>query len=199
MRMDAPYSAHPLFKGRIDSRLKAYRACLGHSVCNFNLGHIHLFIDLVHCVYWARRPCHNPSAQSLQIIFRKVRKGQFRYKHSRYTIKSRCIFFLHSVKHSLGLESFARINCASPVSETSKICHYHAKTVIKRHGDHQSVAFVKIHRLSNKVAIIQNIMMAQRRAFRKAGRAARVLNIYWIIHILIFKSRDEQLITGFIS
>ncbi len=68
---------------------------------------------------------------------------------------------------------------------TAQITHHHAKTVVEWHGNAELILVGKVLQTGYKIAVVQNVVMAQGRTLGEAGRTARVLNIDRVIELLL--------------
>jgi hypothetical protein len=55
--------------------------------------------------------------------------------------------------------------------------------VIKRNRNADAVFFSQIHRASDEIAVVEDIMMRQRDAFGRSGRAAGKLDVDRIVEL----------------
>ena len=69
------------------------------------------------------------------------------------------------------------------MSKTTEIPHHHAKAVIQGHRHHQPVLLSEVHGRRHKVAIVEDIVMAQRGTLGKPRGATGVLNVDRLIHV----------------
>lgn len=77
------------------------------------------------------------------------------------------------------------------MGDAAEIAHDHAEAVVQWHGDHQAIFVGKAHQASDEVAIVEDVVMAERRAFGIAGRAGGVLDVDRIVELLFGLSHGK--------
>ena len=53
--------------------------------------------------------------------------------------------------------------------KTAEIAHHHAEAVVERHGDAQPVIGRELQTLGDEIAVVQDVVMAERRALGMAS------------------------------
>src|SRR3954452_4291852 len=69
------------------------------------------------------------------------------------------------------------------MGNTTQISQDHSETVIQRHGNAHPVVLSQLEGPSDEVAIVQEVEVTQRGALRRAGRAARKLDVAGIVRL----------------
>ena len=67
--------------------------------------------------------------------------------------------------------------------QAAEIADHHAKAVVKRHRDAHAVTLGELHRLAEEEAVVEDVVVGQRRALWKTGRAAGELDIDRIVKL----------------
>ena len=70
---------------------------------------------------------------------------------------------------------------AAPCATHTMIAQHHAEAVVEGHRDAQLILAGKPHALANQQAVVHKIVMAQQRAFGRAGGARGVLNVDGVV------------------
>ena len=81
------------------------------------------------------------------------------------------------------IEAFAGEHHAGAVGDGGEIAQHHAEAVIERHRNAQTIFGRQPHRLADEEAIVENIMVRQRRALGKAGGARGELNVDRLVEL----------------
>ena len=108
---------------------------------------------------------------------------KLRDEHRRDTIKPRTLLFFDGGERRARIKGFSRINHGRAMNETSQIAHHHPKAMIKRYGNAEAISRNQANIQTDEIAIIENVIMGQRRALWQTGRARRKLNIDRLIGV----------------
>src|SRR6516162_8379515 len=81
------------------------------------------------------------------------------------------------------IEALARIDHRRPVRQATEIADHHAETVIERHRDAHPVVLGQLHRFADEEPIVEDVVMAERGALRKAGGGAGELDVDWVVEL----------------
>ncbi len=98
-------------------------------------------------------------------------------EHRRHAVERGAALGLDRVEHCLGLERLGGQHDARSVRGRGEVPHDHAEAVVV--GDRHADAVVLGDRaaLADEEAVVEDVVVAERRALRKAGRPARVLDV----------------------
>ena len=72
-------------------------------------------------------------------------------------------FFCHCLQRRQWVKAFPGIDHGCAMGGASQIAQYHAEAMIKRYGNAKLILRRQLHRLTDEIAIIQNIVVGQRR------------------------------------
>src|SRR4029077_2725979 len=81
------------------------------------------------------------------------------------------------------IEGFRRVHHRGRVRETAEVSHHHSEEMIERYRDADAGARLDARRLADEEAVVEKVMVRQRRALRQSGGAARELNVDGVIHL----------------
>ena len=185
MGMDLAHGADLLVERRADARLGADGAGLGHAVTDFHITHVHQGLHLLHHLYRTGGAGHDTGAQGTEIIAGKIGVVEFGNKHGRHAIECRGPFLLHGVEDGLGVKAVVGIDHGGAVAHTTQVPHHHAKTVVERHRDDEAILVGEIHDLRHKVTVVEDVVVAEGRAFGVASGAAGVLDVDRVVKLLL--------------
>ena len=76
-------------------------------------------------------------------------------------------------EHGAGVEALAGIDHRGAVRHAGQIAQHHAEAVVERHRDAQAVVLGEAHRLADEEAVVEDVVVRQRRALGRAGGARR--------------------------
>ena len=183
MRLDAAYRRDAAPQRIVSRALEAHRARLGHAVGDGDFVQVHLVDRAFHHFDRARRAGHDAGAQRGQIEAPELRMIELRDEHGRHAVQRGAAFLGHGFERHQRIEAFARKHHAGAVRQRRKIAQHHAEAVIERHRDAQPVLRREPHRLADEEAVVEDIVMRQRRAFGKAGRARSELDVDRLVEL----------------
>ena len=196
MGVHQAHGADALVERRVDPGLETDRAGFSHAVGDFDLGHVHQFIDLLHGLDRTGRAGHDSSAQAAQVVIGELRQGQLGDEHGGHAVERGRPLRLHCLQHRRGIETLAGIDGAGGVGEAAEIAHDHAETMVQGHGNHQPVAFAEVHDGGDEAGIVENIVMGQGGALGEARGAAGVLDVDRIVYVLVRLPRIQILLVA---
>ena len=185
VRMHLADRADLLGERRADARLRADRARLGHAVGDRHLAHVHQRLDLLHHLDRARRAGHDAGAQRRQVVAREVGMVQLGDEHRRHAVERGGPLGLRGLQHRRGVEAVARIDHGGAVGHAAEVAHHHAEAVVERHRDDQPVPVGEAQQLGGEVAVVEDVVVAERGALGIAGGAAGVLDVDRIVELLL--------------
>src|SRR6266550_8041002 len=99
-------------------------------------------------------------------------------EHRWHTKDARASFVLNGVHRCFGIERFRGDHHRAAVSDRRQVAHHTAKAVVERHRHAQPIVWRQAKRLANEISVVQDVVMRERRAFRRAGCSRRVLNVH---------------------
>src|SRR5436190_21669229 len=92
-------------------------------------------------------------------------------EHRRHPVKRRAALRLDGFERGERLEALARIHHRRAMRQAAEIADHHAKAVVKRHWDAHAVTLGELHRLAEEEAVVEDVVVGERRALWKTGRA----------------------------
>ena len=69
------------------------------------------------------------------------------------------------LQHGERLEAFGREDHAGAVRDAGEVAEHHAEAMIERHGNAKPVARREPHGLADEIAVVEDVVMGERRAF----------------------------------
>ena len=81
------------------------------------------------------------------------------------------------------------------MGDAGEIAEHHAEAVIERHRNADAVAISQALRLADEIAVVEDIVMGQRRAFSRAGGAAGELDVDRIVELQLRRQFRQELAT----
>ena len=189
MRLNAADGRDATLQWIVGGTLETDRAGLGHAVCDGNLTHVHLVVDALHHLYRARRAGHDSGPQRRQVEFFEFGVIQLGNEHCRDAVERRAFFGFYRFERRERIEAFAGIDHGGAMGDGREIAHHHAEAMIERHRDADAVRRRQPHRASDKIAVVEDIMVGQRNALRRTGRAAGKLDVDRIVELKFARQR----------
>jgi hypothetical protein len=125
----------------------------------------------------ARRAGHDPRAQRGDVVAGEVGVVQLGDEHRRHAVERGAAFRGHRLERRAGVERRGGDDHARAVGDRAEVAHHHAEAVVEGHGDADAVGLRVAAALADEVAVVEDVAMAERRALRRAGRAAGVLDV----------------------
>src|SRR5262249_54065800 len=77
-----------------------------------------------------------------------------------------------------------------------EVAEHHAETVIQRNGNTDAIAPGEALRFADEKTVVEEIVVGQRRTFRRAGRAARELNVDGVVELQLCRARPQPVDTA---
>jgi hypothetical protein len=114
---------------------------------------------------------HDAAAQRRQVEAREIRVVELGDEHRRHAVERGAALGLDGLESGQRVETLARIDHRRAMRQAAEIADHHAEAVVERHRDAHPVMLGELHRLGDEEAVVQNVVMGQRRALRKPGRA----------------------------
>ena len=203
VRLDAADGGHAAVDGVVGAALEAHRRGLGHAVGDGHLGHVHLADHPLHDLDRARAAGHDACAQAGEIEVGKARMIERGDEHRRHAIEAGAFLLRHRLQHRQRLEGLGRVDHGGAVGEAAEVAHHHAEAVVQRHRDAHAVARHQLDRLADEEAVVEDVVVRQRRALGVAGGAGGELDVDRVVELqprrqqrqrseLITRRRDAQ-------
>ena len=177
MGMHRPDGRHPLLDRVVDPGLRRDRRGLGHPVADRDFGDVHPLAHLLHHLHRAGRPCHDAGAKRREVGAIEVGVVELRDKHGRDAVERRAAFRFNGRERASRIEPLAGHDDARPVAGTGQIADDHAEAVVERHRHAHPIDFGVAEHLAAEEAVVQDVVVRQRRALGRAGGAGCVLDV----------------------
>ncbi|KAI3475675.1 hypothetical protein L1887_62893 [Cichorium endivia] len=100
----------------------------------------------------------------------------------------------HRLQGAQRLEGRAGIDHGAAVGHATEIAHHHAETVVQRHRDHHAVLFAQPQTLADHVAVVEDVVVAQRRALGKAGGTRGVLDVDRVVELQLGLAATQHVV-----
>jgi hypothetical protein len=167
----------------VRARLERDGRGLGHAVADRHVPHVHAIDNLPHDLDGARRARHDAGAQRRQPRRGEVAVLQLGDEHRRHAVERRARFRLDGVEAGAGIEALGRQDDGGTVSERREVAHHHAEAVVEGHRHADAVARGEPLALADEEAVVEDVVMGQRRALGRAGRAGGVLDVDRVVEL----------------
>ena len=167
----------------VGGALEADRAGLGHAVGDRDLVHVHLVDDPLHHLDRAGRARHDAGAQVREIEAGEFGMVQLGDEHGRDPVQRRAALGLDRLQHFRRIEALSGEDHRGAVRQASEVAQHHAEAMIERHRDAEPVGLREVHRLADEVAVVQDVVVGQRRPLGEAGGAAGELYVDGVVEL----------------
>ena len=104
-------------------------------------------------------------------------------EHRRHAVERRAALLLHRLERRARLEGRAPGDHAGAVGDAAEVAHDHAEAVVERHGDADAVVLRVAAQLADEEPVVEDVVVAERRALGEAGGAARVLDVDRVVEL----------------
>ena len=98
-------------------------------------------------------------------------------EHRRHAVEGRAPLAVDRPQRGLGVERFGGKYHRGAVRDGGELAHHAAEAVIERHGHADAVLVRVTERLADEKPVVQDVVVRQRRPFRRPGRA----EVYWML------------------
>ncbi len=176
--------------GRLRHRRRGGRLRL--AVGDADLVHVHLLDDLLHHLDRAGRARHDPGAHMGEIGRLEELVVHHRDKHRRNAVERRDLLFVYALEPLARRERRDRRHRRA-VGHRRRHCEYHAEAVEHRDLDHHPVGGRQIHTVADRLAVVDDIVVREHDALRKAGRPGRVLHIADVVLVYHRRAAIDRL------
>ena len=153
------------------------RRGLRHAVADRDLAHVHPLDHSAHHLDRTRRAGHDPRPQRAQVTVRQFRVGEFGDEHRRDPIQRGAAFCLDGLQHRGGIELLGGQDHAGAVGGGGQVAHHHPEAVVVGDRYADPVVFGDGASFADEVAVVEDVVVAERRALREPRRSARVLDV----------------------
>ena len=92
-------------------------------------------------------------------------------------------FRLHRLEHRLRLEALAGEDHGGAVGHAGQVAEHHAEAVVERHRDAEPVAAGEAHGFAHEEAVVEDVVVGERRPFRRAGGARGELDVDRLVEL----------------
>ncbi len=113
----------------------------------------------------------------------EFRMIEFRDEHGRHAVQRGAALLGDGFQRDQRIETLAGKYHAGAVGDRREIAQHHAEAVIERHRDAEAILGREPHRLADEEAVVEDVVMRQRRAFGKAGGARGELDIDRLVEL----------------
>src|SRR5258708_7871130 len=171
-----------------ETRLKTDRAGLGHPIGNGDLPHVHVRHHRLHDFDRTGRPGHDSPSQRAKIKGAELLMTKDRDEHGGHTVEVGAALFLDGTQNLERIERLAWVHHGGGVGQTGEISHHHAKAVIQRDWEADTVRRADAGSLPDLQPVIQQVVVREGDSLGKAGGTAGELNVAWIVALDRYRS-----------
>jgi len=183
MRLGAADAGDAAFQVVIGAGLGGDRAGFGHAVGDLHFGEVHVVDDALHHLDRAGGAGHDAGAQAAQVQRLALRMVEHGDEHGRHAVHAGGLFLGRSLQRGQRLEGGARVDHGRAVGDAAEVAHDHAEAVVQRHRDHQAVVLGEPEALTDHVAVIEDVVVAERGALWEARGAGGVLDVDGVVEL----------------
>ena len=115
--------------------------------------------------------------------FLEFRMIELRDEHGRHAMQRRAALLGYGLQRGERIKTFAGKHHAGAVRQRGEIAEHHAEAVVERHRNAQPILGGEPHRFADEEAVVENIVVRQRRALGKAGGAGGELDIDRLVEL----------------
>ena len=90
---------------------------------------------------------------------------------------------LHRLQRRHGIESFGRAHHAGAVGDAGEVAQHHAEAMIIGHRNAQAIVGREAHGLADEIAVVQDVVVGQRRALGRAGGSRGELDVDRVVEL----------------
>ncbi len=108
---------------------------------------------------------------------------ELRDEHGRHAVQRRAALLGDGFQGDQRIEPLAGKHHAGAVGDRRQIAEHHAEAVIKRHRNTEPVLRREPHRLADEEAVVEDVVMRQRRTFGEAGGAGGELDVDRLVEL----------------
>ena len=111
---------------------------------------------------------------------------EFGDEHGRHAVERRASLLLDGLQRRQRIKAFAGIDHRRAVRHRGEIAHHHAEAMIERHRDADAVVLGQPHGAADEIAVVEDVVVGQRHALRRARGAAGELDVDRIVELQRF-------------
>jgi hypothetical protein len=163
--------------------LETHGAGLGHAISDSHFAHMHARHHVAHHFDRARRARHNAGAQAGQIETGELGMAENGDEHGGDAVQACAALGLDGLQHGERVEPFGWADHASAMGDAGEVPQHHAEAMVERHGNAQPVSRRQPHRLADEKAVVEDVVVGQRRALGRPRRAAGELDVDRIVEL----------------
>ena len=104
-------------------------------------------------------------------------------EHGGHAVQRRASFLLDRLQRHQRIKSLAGIDHGCARGDGGEIAHHHTEAMIKRNRNADAVALGQAHRAADEIAVVEDIVVRQRDALRRSGRAAGELDVDRVVEL----------------
>jgi len=183
VRPDPAHGGYPAVERVVGAGLGGDRRGLRHAVADPYLGHPHLPDDLLHHLDRAGRARHDAGTQAGQVVRGEARGGQLGDEHGGHPVERGAALGLHGLQRRDRVEGRRGDDHAGPVAGRGQVAHHHAEAVVERHRDADPVRLGVVAQLADEEAVVQDVVVRQRRALRETRGTRGVLDVDGVVGV----------------
>ena len=173
--------------------LRRDRRRLGHAVADRHLRHVHLGLHSFHHLDRTRRAGHDSRPQGRKVDRLERRLGELGDEHRRHAVQGGAALRLDRLECRAWLERLAWDDDAGAVGDDREVGEHHAEAVVERHRDANAVRGRVAERLADEEAVVEDVVVRQRRALREPRRSRRVLDVDRLVELELALARTQVL------
>ncbi len=117
-------------------------------------------------------------------------------EHGGHAIERRAALLGDGLQGRQRIEGLGRIDHRRAVGQAAQIAHHHAEAVIERHGNAEPVFGRELQPLAHEVAVVQDIVVAERGALGKARGARGELDVDRVVELQLRRQLGETRLLG---
>ena len=196
--LDLDVRVHPADRGDpplhvvVGAGLGRHRRRLGHPVADRDLGHVHLADHPLHHLDRARRAGHDAGPQRGQVVVGEVGQRELGDEHRRHAVQRGAPLRLHRAQRGGRVEPGAGMTMQAPCVVQARLPEHHAEAVVERHRDADPVLPGVAAALADEEAVVEDVVVRQRRALGEAGRPAGVLDVDRVVEGALGRPRGQR-------
>ena len=114
---------------------------------------------------------------------REVRVIELGDEHRGHAVERGAPLLLHRGHGRQRLEGLARDHHAGAVGGAGEVAEHHPEAVVEGHRDADAVLLGVVERLADEEAVVEDVVVGERRPLGEAGRARGVLNVDGVVEL----------------
>ena len=125
----------------------------------------------------AGRAGHDPGAQRRQVVVAEVGEAELGDEHGGHAVERRAALVLDGLQGGGGVERRRGDDDRGPVRRRPEVAHHHPEAVVEGHGHAHPVLLAVVEQAAHEEAVVQDVVVRQRRTLGEPGRARGVLDV----------------------